>query len=1558
MMANEDRLRDYLRRVTADLDQARTTLREHERRASEPIAIVGMGCRFPGGIDDPDKLWQLLAEGGDAVGGFPTDRGWDLAALAGNGDAGPCHARGGGYLHGAADFDAEFFGISPREALAMDPQHRLLLETSWEAFERAGIDPTSLRGTRTGVYVGGNGSDYAGLLREVPKGVEGYLGIGNAASVASGRVAYVLGLEGPALSVDTACSSSLVALHLACQALRAGDCSLALVAGVTVMSTPGFLVEFSRQQGLSRDGRCRAYSDAADGTGLAEGVGVVVLERLSVARGLGRRVLGVVRGSAVNSDGASNGLTAPSGPSQERVVRRALAVAGVSAASVDVVEGHGTGTVLGDPIEVRALQSVYGRGRGGSALLLGSVKSNVGHAQAAAGVAGVMKMVLAMRCGVVPASLHVGEVSSRVDWSGGGVEVVGESCAWPVSDHPRRAGVSSFGVSGTNAHVILEAAEEFDPAAVEGSDESEVDDLTDAVLPLVLSARTPEALREQAVRLRERLDSYPARTADVARTLLHTRATFEHRAVVVTRDLDRLSVALTALAEDREIPELRQGTAEPLGRTVFVFPGQGSQWVGMGADLLESSPVFAARFAECSEALERFVDWSPRAMLGDESGLSRVDVVQPLLWAVMVSLAAVWESFGVRPDVVVGHSQGEIAAAVVSGALSVEDGARIVALRSRALTVLAGDGGMVSITEPVDRVRERIAGWSDRASVAAVNGPAVTVVSGESAALEELIAACEAQDVRARRIPVDYASHSVQVDRLRETLVEELAPVRPRTGRVPLLSTVTGEWIDGAQLDADYWFQNLREPVEFERAVSRLVESGSGLFVECSPHPVLTLGVQQTAEDAAVVGTLRRDDGDLDRMLLSAAEAHVAGADVDFTPLLQGGRLVDLPTYPFQRKRFWLEPTATARAADPIDPLRYRVGWGPVTTTRSDLSGRWLVVTDTPDDLVAAVASALREHGADPVTVTAAEAPAAAQGAAGILSLLGIDTTTHPEHPALGVGEVATLSLVQGLAGSTVPLWLATRGAIGTGPADQVTAPEQAGIWGMGRVLGLEHSERWGGLVDLPAEFDAEAGAALAAALAGTGGEDQLAVRGRTLLAARLARAPRILRGDRRWQPRGTVLVTGGTGVLGPHLVRWLARSGAAHVVLPSRRGPDMPGAAELTAELAELGVRLTIVRCDVADRSALAGLLDSLRDDPAPLRAVVHAAAHIGLASLESTSTADYAEVCAAKVDGARALDELTAGFDLDVFVLFSSIAGVWGSGDHAAYAAANARLDALAQHRRARGLPATSIAWGVWRAVNPWDADRTIEGIDNDELRARGLPLMDQELALAAFGQVLDDDETNIVVADVDWPRFVPVFTSTRSRPLLTDLPDVRSLDSSAAASPAGDDGLAARLAAVPDDEAERIVLALVRTHAAAVLGHDGPDPVDPRRPFRESGFDSLTAVELRNRLRRVVGGSLPATLVFDHPTPAALARFVRSRLAPERAAAGGDEVDRLERELFGPGDDERRDRLAARLRALLWRWDDRTAHHVDQPGGDDLDRATGEEFFDLIDAELGGA
>nr|ARS01474.1 NcmAII [Saccharothrix syringae] len=895
----DDKVLEYLRRVTAELHRTKDRLRAAEHADREPVAVVAMACRFPGGATTPEALWELVGRGVDAVGPFPVDRGWDLDALLDPDPdrRGTSHVGEGGFLTDVAGFDAAFFGISPREALAVDPQQRLVLETGWELFERAGVDPHSVRGSRTGVFLGTNGQDYPELLRHAPDDVEGYAGIGNAASVFSGRLAYVLGLEGPALSVDTACSSSLVALHLAVQSLRRGECALAVAGGATVMATPAVFVEFSRQRGLAPDGRCKAFAAAADGTAWGEGVGLLLLERLSDARRNGHPVLAVVRGSAVNQDGASNGLTAPNGPSQERVIRAALDAAGLVPRDVDAVEAHGTGTTLGDPIEAQALLATYGQDRE-EPLWLGSVKSNLGHTQAAAGVAGVMKMVLAMRHGVLPRTLHVDEPTPHVDWSAGAVELLTERRGWPVVDRPRRAGVSSFGVSGTNAHVILESAEEV---VVDQGPEP-------AVVPWVVSAKTAEALGEQAARLRDGCAA--VRPVDAAHTLHAGRAALEHRAVVVGADRDELVAGLDALVRNEPAA---------VGKTVFVFPGQGSQWVGMGVGLLADNVVFAERFGECAAALAGLVDWSPHGALSDAALLGRVDVVQPLLWAVMVSLAAVWESFGVVPSAVVGHSQGEIAAACVSGALSLGDGARVVVLRSRAILALAGRGGMVSVGEAVGRVRDRIARWGGRVSVAAVNGPAVTVVSGEPEALDELVAVCEADGVRVRRVPVDYASHSAQVEAIAGEIRSVLASVRPRAGRVPLVSTLTGEITDGSGMDADYWYRNLRGTVEFQGAVETLTGRGHRLFVECSPHPVLVPGLGQ---DVVAVGTLRRDDGGPRRVLLSVAEAHVRGASVDWSVATAGGRHADLPTYGFQRRRYWPAPAhgaADLRAAG-VDP--------------------------------------------------------------------------------------------------------------------------------------------------------------------------------------------------------------------------------------------------------------------------------------------------------------------------------------------------------------------------------------------------------------------------------------------------------------------------------------------------------------------------------------------------------------------------------------------------------------------------------------------------------------
>ncbi|WP_405162984.1 SDR family NAD(P)-dependent oxidoreductase [Nocardia sp. NBC_01499] len=916
----QQRLIESLKRVAVDLNETRSKLKDFEERASEPLAIVGMSCRFPGGVSTPEELWELVTEGRIGTSEFPTDRGWDLERLydPDPDSTGTSYTRAGGFVERVAEFDAEFFGVGPREASAMDPQQRLLLEGAWEAFEDAGIDPNSLRGNDTGVFCGVMYQDYGFVAGSSAKSaeIEGYLTISSAGSVASGRISYTFGFEGPAVTVDTACSSSLVAMDSACKALRSRDCSLALVGGVTVLARPNVFVEFSRQRGVSPDGRCKSYAAAADGVGWGEGAGLVVLERLSDARRNGHRVLAVVRGIAVNQDGASNGLTAPNGPSQERVIRQALANAGLTTADIDAVEGHGTGTKLGDPIEAHALLATYGRERVGEPLWLGSIKSNIGHAQAAAGMAGVIKMVLALQHELLPATLHVDSPSPHVDWDSGRVELLTEARAWRASrERPRRAGVSSFGVSGTNAHVIVEEAPVEVPADVQSVRPV-------GVVPVLVSARGASALRDQADRLRAYLIARPnVSSLDVGFSAATTRANLEHRAVVVASDRGGLLAGLAGLSVGDPVVNVVEGRV--VGpKAVFVFPGQGAQWVGMAVELLEASPVFAAEIAACGEALSRYVDWRLEDVLRGVAGvpsLERVDVVQPALFAVMVSLARLWRSYGVEPVAVVGHSQGEIAAAYVAGGLSLDDAARVVALRSRLVGQrLAGGGGMMSVALPVERVEELLVPYTGRLSVAAVNGPAAVVVAGEPGALDELLVWCEGQEIRARRVAVDYASHSVQVEAIEAELLELLGSIAPVSGRIPFYSTAVGDYIDTAQLNAGYWYANLRGRVGFEGAVRGLVDGGVDCFVEVSPHPVLTLAVEETiqAHDAAarvgVVGSLRRGEGGFERFVLSLAEAHVVGVGVDWSVLFagSGAQRVGLPTYAFQRERFWLAPTS------------------------------------------------------------------------------------------------------------------------------------------------------------------------------------------------------------------------------------------------------------------------------------------------------------------------------------------------------------------------------------------------------------------------------------------------------------------------------------------------------------------------------------------------------------------------------------------------------------------------------------------------------------------------
>ncbi len=1398
----DDKVRSYLKRVTVELHQTRSRLRELREREREPIAIIGMACQYPGGVASPEDLWDLVADGRDAVTGFPTDRGWDLDALVDpDGETpGTTYTAQGGFLHDVAEFDARLFGISPNEALAMDPQQRLLLETTWEAIERAGIDPTSLRDSDTGVFVGTSNQDYHELLGPMRDELAGYLLSGNASSVLSGRIAYTLGLSGPAVSVDTACSSSLVALHLATAALRRGECTLAVAAGVSVLCTPGGFVLFSALRGLSPDGRCRSFAAAADGTGWAEGVGVLLVERLSDARRLGHPVLAVLRGSAINSDGASNGITAPSGPAQRAVIRRALASAGLTPSQVDVVEAHGTGTPLGDPIEAQSIIATYGQGRD-RPLWLGSIKSNIGHTAAAAGMAGVIKMVQAIRHGVLPSTLHVDEPTPNVDWTAGTVALLTEPRSWPDTGQPRRAGVSAFGVSGTNAHVIVEQAPPADSASTDGVPTDGVPTnpaAPSSVLAWVLSAGTADGLRAQAERL---LAVEPHRgPADVGHSLVVGRANLGHRAVVLGADGHELRRGVAALAAGEPDSGVVLGTAtDHSGPPVFVFPGHGTKWLGMADELLATSPVFAARMAECAAAIEPNVDWRLLEELrGDR--LDRADVLQPVMFAVMVSLAELWRAHGVEPAATIGHSQGEFAAAVVAGALGLDEAARLLTRRAAALAPLFGKGDMSAVSLSPEETAELIAPWGPRLAIAAVNGARSVVVCGELTALDELVETGARTGVRVRRVSPGYASHGPQVQTIRAELLAALVDARPGPADIPLYSTVTGERLDTSGMDAEYWYRNIRQPVRFDAAVRAALTAGHRTFVEVSPHPVLTAGIAETAHEAGtdplITGTLRRDEGGLTRFLAAAAELHVRGHRVDWSVLFPGAARVDLPTYAFQRERYW-PPIPRRAVAD-----RYRVRWSPIVAPAPrPLSGTWLVI-DARDD---ALGRALARHGATVVDVAATDATDAAD-----LAVDGPVSGVVSEADAAG-----TLALVRRL---DAPVWFLTRGAVSTGDDDAAPDPWRAAVWGVARTVAVEAPERFAGLVDLPVEPDDSCWRQLCSVLADPG-ERVLALRRTGAFVPRLVHTEP---SGRPWEPRGAVLVTGRNLVL----LRHLAAAGVERLLVPDDPGED-------------LGVPVTV------------GRLDELAADPA-LTAVVHAVDRHDEGPLTDLDGDRLAAVLDANVATAWRLHELTRGRELAAFVVFSSVAGTFGGIGQVAYAASAASLDALAEHRRARGLPATSIAWGPW-------------GDDDEErlrrLRVRGLRGLRVATALESMLDAVGGPPA-VLVADLDWPVFGAA-VAAGSFVEAVYRPERRAA------------------AALADT---RSPLDLVIGEATAVLGLDPAEPVAPDREFLALGFDSLTAVELRNRLVAATGVRLPPSVIFDHPTPAALA----ARLESDRGAA----------------------------------------------------------------------
>jgi len=1426
--------------------------------SDEPIAIVGIGCRFPGGVGSAAELWDLVASGGDAIGEFPADRGSDglRAAYAASADSGARRALMGGFIDDVAEFDSDFFGISPREATTLDPQQRLLLEVAWEALEDGGLDPRSLRGSETGVFAGAGFGDYV-TLKAGPDGLGTGLILGSASSVISGRVSYTFGFEGPAITVDTACSSSLVAMHLASQALRSGECSLALAGGVVVMSTPAGLIDMSGQGALSEDGRCKAFAEAADGTGFSEGAGILVMERLSEAQRLGHPVLATIRGSAVNQDGASNGLTAPNGPSQERVIRQALANARVAPGDVDAVEAHGTGTTLGDPIEAGALLSTYGQDRA-APLWLGSIKSNIGHAAAAAGVAGVIKMVMALREETLPRTLHVDRPSSMIDWSAGAVELLTEARPWKANGHPRRAGISSFGVSGTNAHLVIEEGpsaplpelpEEPTPAAQPAR----------SPVPLLLSAKSEAALREAGGRLRRRLEASPdLDLSDVGYSLATTRPGFERRAIVLAADREQALGDLAALAAGGEGAGLVRGLARVERRPVFMFPGHGSQWPGMALELLETSTAFAEKLRECEQALQPHLDWDFEQVLrgGPESiPPERVDIVQPMLFAVMVSLASLWRSAGIEPAAVVGHSQGEIAAAHVAGGLSMEDAARAIALRSKVLLGLVGQGKMISVGLGAEQLAPYMERWQGQIEIAGLSGPSLTVLAGDRDALDELVAACVEDGVRARDIAGAVgASHSAYVEPLRDETMAALAPIVPRSGDIPFHSTVTGGLLDTAELDAAYWYRNMREPVQLEPVLRSLLEQGQRGFVEVSPHPVLGFGVRETLDaalsdpnEATVTATLRRDDGGLGRFSLSLAEAHAGGVTVDWGAFFAGtgAKRVDLPTYPFQRKRYWLDSPA--------------VGSG-------DLSFAGLASAAHPL-LAASVQHPLDDGLTLAGRISAQSHPWLVEHLfAGYSVLPGAVFAELALQAAVGVGLDTVAEL-----GLRAPLVLPEQGAVAIQVS--VAGPDRDGARSFSVHSRLEGAE--------PAAAGATEWRLHAEGLLAPEPGDDAAGSSQLEIA--------------QWPPEGAEpldpeLIYGRLGDAGFDYGPAFRRLRAAW-----RRGDELFAEVDLGEQLSAEARRFALhpALLDAATQASfeLAADPDDGAARPFAWRNMrLHAPGH-GVLRVRLGRGPDDSSLLAVDEDGEPVLSADSIEWQaLDRRELYGA------HDDSSLYRVSWSPPDPVRDDEPP--IPRLVRVEGpVPAAIGPIDPSRTVLIVDGGHTAEGAAEL---EADLASLGAEVE------VVAKLDIPWDLqeltsePLLVAARfDRAALRDAARAGTLDPALRDLVRGHGGreqevesLARRLAETPEGEHETLVLGFVREQTAAVLGYDSPAEIDPDRPFQELGFDSLGAVELRNRLAASTGVSVPVLALANHPTAAGVTRYLLAQLG-SGAVGGGAAV-----------------------------------------------------------------
>ncbi|KBB23940.1 phthiocerol type I polyketide synthase PpsB [Mycobacterium tuberculosis] len=1508
-------MRTAFSRISGMTAQQRTSLADEFDRVSriavaEPVAVVGIGCRFPGDVDGPESFWDFLVAGRNAISTVPADR-WDAEAFYHPDPLTPGRmtTKWGGFVPDVAGFDAEFFGITPREAAAMDPQQRMLLEVAWEALEHAGIPPDSLGGTRTAVMMGVYFNEYQSMLAASPQNVDAYSGTGNAHSITVGRISYLLGLRGPAVAVDTACSSSLVAVHLACQSLRLRETDLALAGGVSITLRPETQIAISAWGLLSPQGRCAAFDAAADGFVRGEGAGVVVLKRLTDAVRDGDQVLAVVRGSAVNQDGRSNGVTAPNTAAQCDVIADALRSGDVAPDSVNYVEAHGTGTVLGDPIEFEALAATYGHG--GDACALGAVKTNIGHLEAAAGIAGFIKATLAVQRATIPPNLHFSQWNPAIDAASTRFFVPTQNSPWPTAEGPRRAAVSSFGLGGTNAHVIIEQGSELAPVSEGGEDTG--------VSTLVVTGKTAQRMAATAQVLADWMEGPGAEVAvaDVAHTVNHHRARQATFGTVVARDRAQAIAGLRALAAGQHAPGVvshQDGSPGP--GTVFVYSGRGSQWAGMGRQLLADEPAFAAAVAELEPVFVEQAGFSLRDVIATGKELVGIEQIQLGLIGMQLTLTELWRSYGVQPDLVIGHSMGEVAAAVVAGALTPAEGLRVTATRARLMAPLSGQGGMALLGLDAAATEALIADYP-QVTVGIYNSPRQTVIAGPTEQIDELIARVRARDRFASRVNIEVAPHNPAMDALQPAMRSELADLTPRTPTIGIISTTYADLHTQPIFDAEHWATNMRNPVRFQQAIASAGSGADGAyhtFIEISAHPLLTQAIADTLEDAhrptksaakyLSIGTLQRDADDTVTFRTNLYTADIAHPPHTCHPPEPHPTI---PTTPWQHTHHWIATThpSTAAPEDPgsnkvvvngqstsesraLEDWCHQLAWPirPAVSADPPSTAAWLVVADNELCHELARAADSRVDSLSPPALAAGSDPAALldalRGVDNVLyappvpgELLDIESAYQVFHATRRLAAAMVASSATAI--SPPKLFIMTRNAQPISEGDRAN-PGHAVLWGLGRSLALEHPEIWGGIIDLDDSMPAELAVRhVLTAAHGTDGEDQVVYRSGARHVPRLQRRtlpgkPVTLNAD------ASQLVIGATGNIGPHLIRQLARMGAKTIVAMARK----PGALdELTQCLAATGTDLIAVAADATDPAAMQTLFDRFGTELPPLEGIYLAAFAGRPALLSEMTDDDVTTMFRPKLDALALLHRRSLKSPVRHFVLFSSVSGLLGSRWLAHYTATSAFLDSFAGARRTMGLPATVVDWGLWKSLADVQKDATQISAES------GLQPMADEVAIGALPLVMNPDAAvATVVVAADWPLLAAAYRTRGALRIVDDLlPAPEDVGK-------GESEFRTSLRSCPAEKRRDMLFDHVGALAATVMGMPPTEPLDPSAGFFQLGMDSLMSVTLQRALSESLGEFLPASVVFDYPTVYSLTDYLATVL-PELLEIGATAV-----------------------------------------------------------------